>query len=205
MAGENDKKTSRKLFFSMGEVAELFDVKPSLLRFWEKRFDILRPRKNAKGNRLFTPQDIENLKLIHHLVKEKGMTLSGAQKYLRDNKNTLQRDVQLVERLQHVRAMLLEIKGELGAESSGTQIVIKPTAETPIEPSAELSIEPSVEPSVEVRPAETSVSEVFTEVKSTETPPAEIPQVVPVVPQKPARKQQTDSPPRYIEQTLFDF
>ena len=63
------KKPSRKMFFSMGEVSEMFDVNPSLIRFWEKRFDVLKPHKNAKGNRMFTPEDVENLKLIYHLVK----------------------------------------------------------------------------------------------------------------------------------------
>lgn len=69
---------AKKLFYSMGEVAEMFDVNASLIRFWETKFDILRPQKNKKGNRLFSPADVENLKLIYHLVKERGMTLDGA-------------------------------------------------------------------------------------------------------------------------------
>lgn len=69
---------AKKLFYSMGEVSEMFDVNASLIRFWETKFDILRPQKNKKGNRLFSPADVENLKLIYHLVKERGMTLDGA-------------------------------------------------------------------------------------------------------------------------------
>lgn len=119
------KRPSRKMFFSMGEVSEMFDVNPSLIRFWEKRFDVLKPKKNAKGNRLFTPEDIENLKLIYHLVKEKGMTLAGAEKYIKDNKNSLKRDIQILEHLGRIRAALLEIKTELGAESTDTEIVVR--------------------------------------------------------------------------------
>ncbi|WP_298062338.1 MerR family transcriptional regulator [uncultured Rikenella sp.] len=121
----DEKKPSRKMFFSMGEVSEMFDVNPSLIRFWEKRFDVLKPRKNAKGNRLFTPEDVENLKLIYHLVKEKGMTLAGAEKYIKDNKNVLRRDVEILEHLGRIRAALLEIKSELGSESTDTEIVVK--------------------------------------------------------------------------------
>lgn len=120
----DEKKHSRKMFFSMGEVSEMFDVNPSLIRFWEKRFDVLKPHKNAKGNRLFTPEDVENLKLIYHLVKEKGMTLSGAEKYIKDNKHALRRDVQILDYLGRIRATLLEIKSELGSESSDTEIVV---------------------------------------------------------------------------------
>ena len=77
------ERKSRKIYYTMGEVSEMFDVNPSLIRFWEQKFDILKPDKNKKGNRLFTPKDVENLKLIYHLVKENGMTLAGAAKRLR--------------------------------------------------------------------------------------------------------------------------
>ena len=80
------EKKFEKLFYSIGEVSEMLGVNPSLIRFWEKHFPIIKPQKNKKGNRLFTVKDIENLKLIYHLVKEKGMTLEGAQKRLKDNK-----------------------------------------------------------------------------------------------------------------------
>lgn len=74
---------AEKLFYSMGEVAEMFDVNKSLIRHWESQFAILRPKRNKKGNRLFSPADVENLKVIYHLVKERGMTLEGAKKALR--------------------------------------------------------------------------------------------------------------------------
>ena len=74
---------AEKLFYSMGEVAEMFDVNASLIRHWESQFSILRPKRNKKGNRLFSPEDVENLKMIYHLVKERGMTLEGAKKALR--------------------------------------------------------------------------------------------------------------------------
>lgn len=80
---------AKKLFYSMGEVSEMFDVNASLIRFWETKFDILRPQKNKKGNRLFSPADVENLKLIYHLVKERGMTLDGAARCLKQNKGTI--------------------------------------------------------------------------------------------------------------------
>lgn len=112
-----------KLFYSMGEVAEMFDVNASLIRFWEQKFDMLKPRKNKKGNRMFTPQDVDTLRLIYHLVKEKGMTLEGARKRIRDNREGTSRDMEIVERLQAVRAMLQEIREELGGYAGeGSQV-----------------------------------------------------------------------------------
>jgi len=77
----------KKMYYGIGEVAEAFDVNASLIRFWEKEFDILRPKKNAKGNRKFTPEDIKNLELIYHLVKERGFTLEGAKIHLKEQKH----------------------------------------------------------------------------------------------------------------------
>ena len=76
-----------KLYYNIGEVAKAFKVNPSLIRFWDKEFDILKPKKNAKGNRKFRQEDIENLKLIYHLVKEKGYTLEGAKSHLKFDSN----------------------------------------------------------------------------------------------------------------------
>lgn len=103
----------------MGEVSEMFDVNPSLLRHWETQFSILRPKRNKKGNRLYSPADVEHLKLIYHLVKERGMTLEGARKALKESRGRqeLPRDLELLERLQRVRAMLVEVKTELYAEA----------------------------------------------------------------------------------------
>ena len=102
------------MFYTMGEVSEMFDVRPSLLRFWEAEFDILKPKRNKKGNRLFTPADVENLKLIYHLVKERGMTLEGAKRTMKQNRRgSLSRDAELLERLQKIRAELAEVRDGL--------------------------------------------------------------------------------------------
>ena len=105
----------KKLLYSMGEVSEMFDVKPSLIRYWESQFDVLRPKKNKKGNRLFTPEDVQMLKLIYHLVKEQGMTLEGAKRSLKQNRGSVARDSELLERLQRVRALLVEVREDLKA------------------------------------------------------------------------------------------
>ena len=114
---------AKKLFYSMGEVSEMFDVNASLIRFWETKFDILRPQKNKKGNRLFSPADVENLKLIYHLVKERGMTLDGAARCLKQNKGTISRDAELLERLQRVRALLEEVRAELKESAEDRAVV----------------------------------------------------------------------------------
>lgn len=109
---------AKKLFYSMGEVSEMFDVNPSLIRHWESKFEVLKPQKNKKGNRMFTPEDVENLKLIYHLVKERGMTLDGARRALKGGTQGVTRDMELLERLQSIRAQLVEVRNELkeGAE-----------------------------------------------------------------------------------------
>ena len=104
------EKPTEKLYYSIGEVARMFDVNASLIRFWEKEFDILKPKKNKKGNRLFTKKDVENLKLIYHLVKERGYTLAGAKAKLRGNRDDLSHNAEIVERLQGIRAYLLDLK-----------------------------------------------------------------------------------------------
>ena len=106
-----------KLFYSMGEVAEMFDVNTSLIRHWESQFSILRPKRNKKGNRLFSPEDVEDLKMIYHLVKERGMTLEGAKKALRKapSESGVDRDAELMERLQRIRALLVEVREDLKA------------------------------------------------------------------------------------------
>ena len=111
-----------KVYYSMGEVSEMFDVKPSLIRFWEQKFDILKPHKNKKGNRMFTPQDVDNLALIYHLVKERGMTLAGAQMRIKQNKEGAQRDREIVDRLMAIRSLLMEIREEL--KEDGTAAVV---------------------------------------------------------------------------------
>jgi DNA-binding transcriptional MerR regulator len=102
-----------KLFYTIGEVAAMFSVNTSLIRFWEKEFDIIKPQKNKKGNRLFTKQDIDNFRIIYHLVKERGMTLKGAKKKMKENREDTLNDYQLLDSLNNLRQMLLEIKDEL--------------------------------------------------------------------------------------------
>ena len=103
-----------KLLYSMGEVTEMFDVNASLIRYWESKFDCIKPHKNKKGNRMFTPSDIENFKLIYHLVREKGMTLEGANKAMKRRSGNIKRDISILERLQNIRAMLVEVRESLG-------------------------------------------------------------------------------------------
>jgi DNA-binding transcriptional MerR regulator len=107
------EKKVEKLYYSIGEVADMFDVNTSLIRYWENEFDVLKPKKNKKGNRLFTQKDIENLHLIYHLVKEKGMTLKGAQKKLKENKQDTINDFEIVKALKSVKQLLIEIRDNL--------------------------------------------------------------------------------------------
>lgn len=145
---------AKKMFYSMGEVAEMFDVKPSLLRHWEAKFDILRPHKNKKGNRMFTPEDVENLKLIYHLVKERGMTLAGAAQYLKNGiTDTMRRDMELLDRLQKIRAELVEVREQLKDVPDGYTVV------EVAQPEEEIVIE---EPTEEVAPVE--IEEVIEEI-----------------------------------------
>ena len=103
-----------KLFYSIGEVARMFDVNTSLIRFWEKEFDIIRPKKNKKGNRLFTKEDIDNFHIIYHLVKERGMTLKGAKQKMSENKDDAVHNLEVIQALHNIRRMLTEIKDEMG-------------------------------------------------------------------------------------------
>jgi len=102
-----------KRYYGIGEVARAFGVNTSLIRFWEKEFDVLQPKKNAKGNRKFTPQDIKNLQLIYHLVKERGFTLEGAKTHLKEEKHKTLSNFEVIEKLQRVKAELLKIKDQL--------------------------------------------------------------------------------------------
>ena len=106
-------KPIEKLYYSIGEVADMFAVNVSLLRFWEKEFDILKPKKNKKGNRMFKAKDLDNLKIIYHLVKERGYTLEGAKKKLKENKEDTINNIEIVNRLKDIRQFLVELKEEL--------------------------------------------------------------------------------------------
>jgi DNA-binding transcriptional MerR regulator len=114
MVKEQKPADSPKLYYSIGEVAAMFDVNASLIRFWEKEFAIIKPRKNAKGNRFFTQQDIDNIALIHHYVKERRLTLEGARQKIKENRDDAEHNFQIVQSLKKVRAMLMEIKENFG-------------------------------------------------------------------------------------------
>lgn len=102
-----------KRYYGIGEVADAFGVNTSLIRFWEKEFDIIQPKKNAKGNRKFTPEDIKNLELIYHLVKERGFTLEGAKTHLKENKKKTLDKFEIIRKLEGIKAELLKIKDQL--------------------------------------------------------------------------------------------
>jgi DNA-binding transcriptional MerR regulator len=108
------EKKVEKLYFTIGEVARMFNVKTSLIRFWEKEFDVINPKKNKKGNRFFTKEDIDNFHLIYHLVKERGMTLKGAEMKLKENRTDVQGNFEIVKSLQDIKKTLLELKENLG-------------------------------------------------------------------------------------------
>lgn len=152
---------AEKLYYSMGEVTEMFDVEASLIRYWCSQFTCLRPKRNAKGNRLFTPQDIERLKRIHHLLKEKKMTIEGAQKAMRKRNIEAEKndsDITLLEQLQSLRAMLVDMRNSMGEPLPEESIVEELHVEEPI---VEQPVEVVAEPVVEVQPvAEEPIVEV---------------------------------------------
>lgn len=107
------EKKIEKIYYRIGEVAEMFDVNTSLIRFWEKEFNVIKPQKNSKGDRLFTAKDIENLKVIYHLVKEKGYTLQGAKEALKNKKAHTYENAELVDALSNIKQFLLDLKKNL--------------------------------------------------------------------------------------------
>ena len=102
-----------KRYYSIGEVADAFKVNTSLIRFWEKEFDVIKPKKNAKGNRKFTPEDIKNLELIYHLVKERGFTLEGAKIHLKEEKQQTLSNFEIIRKLERIKAELNNLKNQL--------------------------------------------------------------------------------------------
>jgi DNA-binding transcriptional MerR regulator len=107
------EKKVEKLYYPIGEVAEMLSVPISTIRFWENEFEVLKPMKNKKGNRLFTPADIKNLKIIHHLVKDEGMTLSGAKKRLSEKWAETEYKYEINESLLKIKTMLLDIRDSI--------------------------------------------------------------------------------------------
>ena len=104
---------NQKLYYTIGEVSELFEVNPSLIRFWENEFDFLKPLKNKKGNRMFTKEDIDTIRIIYHLVKEKGYTLQGAYEKMKKNREDVEKQVEIIDSLQRIRSFLVELKNDL--------------------------------------------------------------------------------------------
>ena len=102
-----------KLYYTIGEVATMFNMNTSLIRFWEKEFDIIKPKKNKKGNRLFTQKDIDNFHIIYHLVKENGMTLKGAKKKMKENKEDAEHNFEIIKSLESIKEMLIEVRESL--------------------------------------------------------------------------------------------
>jgi DNA-binding transcriptional MerR regulator len=102
-----------KRYYKIGEVAKAFNVNTSHIRFWEKEFDILKPKKNKKGNRLFTQEDVKNLQMIYHLVKEKGFTLEGAKAKMKEKPKVIKDNFEIITRLENIKSELINIKNNL--------------------------------------------------------------------------------------------
>ena len=110
---EEEDEVPKKYYYSMGEVCEMFEVAPSLIRYWHNEFPEIRPLKNKKGNRLFRPQDVETIKLIYHLLKERGFTIQGAKDYLKGKRKIPKGDFEVLESLKKIRIQLQELKDQL--------------------------------------------------------------------------------------------
>jgi DNA-binding transcriptional MerR regulator len=107
------EKEIEKIYYSIGEVAEQFNVAPSLIRFWESEFELIQPKKNRKGNRQFTKEDIENVRTIYHLVKQKGFTLQGAKEMLRNDTSAVKDKMEIYDSLKKIRQFLVEVRDKL--------------------------------------------------------------------------------------------
>lgn len=102
-----------KLYYSIGEVAKMFDVNQSLIRFWESEFTLIKPRKNSKGTRFFTPRDVDNFHQIYHLVKERGYTLQGAKQMLKEQPEKVDENFEVIKRLKNIRNFLVQMEKEI--------------------------------------------------------------------------------------------
>jgi DNA-binding transcriptional MerR regulator len=107
------EKDINKLYYTIGEVADMFEVNTSMIRFYEKEFDVLQPKLNAKGNRLFKPEDIENLKIIFNLIKNKGYTLQGAKEYLKNNNDSAKENLRVIASLEKMKAFMLDLQAQM--------------------------------------------------------------------------------------------
>lgn len=157
-----------KIYYSVGEVCEIFGVNASLLRFWEEEFPVLKIKKSSRGHRMYTTKDVDNLRLIYYLVKEQGMTLEGARKRLRSNPEGVEHDAAIVERLKNIRNMLVALKAEMGIDTEVIEIDDEEVDEEPIEVAA--AMEPAVEPVAVAEPEPIAEEEPVVEVESTIAP-----------------------------------
>ena len=107
------EKVIEKKYYTIGEVAQKFNVATSLIRFWESEFDNIKPKKNRKGNRQFTKEDIENVRLIYHLVKERGFTLQGAKEVLKSESDAVRNKINVIESLTSIRSFLVDLRNQL--------------------------------------------------------------------------------------------
>ncbi len=195
---------AEKLYYSMGEVAEMLDVSHSLLRFWEKRFDIIAPNKNKKGNRLFSPEDVRNLKTIYHLVKERGMTLTGAEKLLRARRSEIERDMEIAERLGAIRALLVEVRNELGDGGIVVDDAVVEEVVPEIRPKPRQKPEQKQEPESEPEQEQETQSEPEQE-QETQSEPEQEQETQSESESEPGTQPEPEPGPNpgYIEQTLF--
>jgi len=111
MGKQSDKK--KKLFYAIGEVAEMLGEQTSAVRYWEKEFDIIKPQKNKKGNRMFTYEDVENLKIIHYLLKEKGMTIAGVKKKMSENPDDVRKNHEVIQSLKKIKSLMVKIRDNI--------------------------------------------------------------------------------------------
>ncbi|NDK54456.1 MerR family transcriptional regulator [Pontibacter fetidus] len=111
------EKEIEKQYYTIGEVAAMFDVAASLIRFWETEFEQLRPKKNKKGNRQYTKQDIETLRTVYHLVKERGYTIQGAKDVMKNKSVQTKDKIDMIDSLEKVRAFLVGIKSQLNTKA----------------------------------------------------------------------------------------
>lgn len=154
-----------KVYYSMGEVCEMFGVNASLLRFWEKEFPMLKISKNSRGHRKYTTKDVDNIRLIYHLVKEQRMTLDGARRRLRNNPEGIEHDAEVVEHLRRIRNMLAALKAEMGDDTEVIDI------------DDEVDMAEEEVAAVAYEPAEVELAEEPVEVEQAEEEPEEIEQV----------------------------
>lgn len=110
----DDEILFEKQYYAISQVAKWFHVNTSLVRYWENEFDILKPRKNRKGDRLFRPEDVKNLQVIYYLLRQRKFSIEGAKKYLKENRKSADTNVQLIQSLTKFRSFLLELKANLG-------------------------------------------------------------------------------------------